>query len=708
MAPARSNKSTRKSPTTLAVSTSPSPASHQREATKANIKMSSSTFTARAARATRTVARTCCPKLWNTFLTMQRYAMRGGRQEVLANIPEEAKKTSVQWRKNRRHQVAKTTSSAAKTKSLLALGTQILSAYLVFSGAQVFSAEFGNTGELVTVLEDKPKFSFVSLAVSAMLLGSFAFMMAMFYLVNHPDEDMKRYSWQVISATISIFIAVLTFQGIDNTLVNAIITEQGGIRHLLLDFTQQFCWFWILQFALGKATGALGGGGDEDEEDETKGENPDEVWLTEEEKEEIELLVMFWGTLIAHINGFAAINSFSDLQQLSFFAQSPFHAILTVPIAFCVIVGLFHLLDSYRERLALLDGHKDDREYMWDAEAEECENDVAGLCLSFLTAQAVTFSTVGIIPDSEGELEHLGDITGEMYIVQFIWCLVFMAISVLVTRLCSYLQPEEESFQERILGVMNNWSCMSFSWTTLMLFRWCMFYIGLGEDPVFFKVGVALCASCVAFLLITALDNLSDGDFTSDQVDKALRQMILALAILVGFGWEQSFDVGVEALSDKIAIFGSHGLAKFLMTVFLLVIVAPAWKIYIIPTYFRLQEEHDDAREEAQKVYDEITGHDDDYHRFEGIPTSFHDEYGKLKDELERKRQEAERLALEELHEKYDIKNIIQAAETEKRERQQQAQAAAALEEIYCDHQLFYRVLIFRNKSLLKLWGANA
>eukprot|EP00392_Amoebophrya_sp_AT5.2_P010663 g10728.t1 len=472
---------------------------------------------------------------------------------------------------------------------------------------------------------------------------------------------MKRYSWQVISATISIFIAVLTFQGLDNTLVGALIEHQGSTEHICLDFTQQFIWFWILQFALGKATGALFNSDEEDAD-----APPGEVWLEEEEKEEIELLVMFWGTLIAHINGFAAINSFSDVQQLSFFAQTPAHSFLAVPIAFVVIVGLFHLLDAYREKLALADGHKDDREYMWDAEAEECENDVAGLCLSFLTAQTATYLVVGILPDSEGELSDLDDITSGMYWVLLLWCCAFMAVSGAVTRVTAYLEPAEESFQERLLGVVNNWACMSFSWTTLMLFRWVMHYFGLGADPVVFKVGVALAASCVAFLLITVLDNLSDGEFTSDAVDKALGQMILALAILVGFGWEQAFDQSMEAISDKVALFGSSDLAKALLTV--LVVVAPAWKIYIIPTYFKLQEEHNEARDEAQHVYAEVTGHDDDYHRFEAIPASFHEEYAKLKSELERKRHEAEKLALEELHDKYDIKNIIAKSHAEEAE----------------------------------------
>lgn len=34
----------------------------------------------------------------------------------------------------------------------------------------------------------------------------------MFYFVNYPDFDIKRYTWSIITTTISVFTAVLTFQ----------------------------------------------------------------------------------------------------------------------------------------------------------------------------------------------------------------------------------------------------------------------------------------------------------------------------------------------------------------------------------------------------------------------------------------------------------------------------------------------------------------
>ena len=81
-----------------------------------------------------------------------------------------------------------------------------------------------------------------------------------------------------------------------------------------------------------------------------------EEHLSAEEHAKIEMGMKFWGTLIAHINGFAAINSFSELQQLSWFVDSPLQASVIILLAFVVIFGMFQALDWYRERQAMLDG----------------------------------------------------------------------------------------------------------------------------------------------------------------------------------------------------------------------------------------------------------------------------------------------------------------------------------------------------------------
>ena len=50
--------------------------------------------------------------------------------------------------------------------------------------------------------------------IACMLLGSVAFVMLLFYVVNWPDDDIRLYAWTIISTTLSIFTAVLAFSGV--------------------------------------------------------------------------------------------------------------------------------------------------------------------------------------------------------------------------------------------------------------------------------------------------------------------------------------------------------------------------------------------------------------------------------------------------------------------------------------------------------------
>eukprot|EP00929_Paragymnodinium_shiwhaense_P002524 TRINITY_DN1027_c0_g1_i1.p1 TRINITY_DN1027_c0_g1~~TRINITY_DN1027_c0_g1_i1.p1 ORF type:complete len:803 (+),score=281.20 TRINITY_DN1027_c0_g1_i1:83-2491(+) len=95
--------------------------------------------------------------------------------------------------------------------------------------------------------------------IAIMLSGSLTFMMGIFYIVNDKDEDIRRYSWQVISATISIFSAVLLFQAI-NGIVDHVSKEVLGLGEygcLFVGFAQLLVWFASMQFILAAISGAI-------------------------------------------------------------------------------------------------------------------------------------------------------------------------------------------------------------------------------------------------------------------------------------------------------------------------------------------------------------------------------------------------------------------------------------------------------------------
>jgi len=455
--------------------------------------------------------------------------------------------------------------------------------------------------------EEEPNIQTIS--VAAMLCGAMTFAMAMFYLVNHPNSDMKRYAWQTMSSTISIFIAVLTFQGVNGMIKEFVIQEDtpnelGFWATTLVGFVQQWVWLGLLFVVLERcATSDAEGDGWEKE-------------LDEQDKALIELNMNFFATIFAHINGFAAINSFAELQQEELFKENFVTAFVMVPIALVYTTIVFKCLDKYRERIEESSGKNEERSEIWNEGAEDAEDDIGSLAISFLWAQSIRYMVRGYMPNAEGVSTAPEKITMDEALMQFAICFV-LAFGILIVNksigdapsIFNFKQLSETEkkfahFFSHILG-------MTFAWVLLYTTTEAVSHIDL-NNPVLSKVIVALLVSVVAFIAISLLeviehkaeveaaDDIKHGQVKAGlQVEdnmKALGQLILSIGILIGFSWEKAFDEALDAISEVDARLYQNGstygksLENFSLTFILVLIVAPAWRLYIIPTVKRLEE----------------------------------------------------------------------------------------------------------------------
>merc|ERR1711972_163039 len=119
-----------------------------------------------------------------------------------------------------------------------------------------------------------------------------------------------------------------------------------------------------------------------------------------------------------------------------------------------------------------------------------------------------------------------------------------------------------------------------------MCFAWCLFF---SSQWLFAKtsfsgmlnvVVIALFVTSVALSLIYAMDVLADMPETGKDFDKAIRAVVQALGILIGFSWEKAFDTAVEEVVDEVS-FLPPPIPKLALALILAAAVIPAWKWYI-------------------------------------------------------------------------------------------------------------------------------
>lgn len=479
----------------------------------------------------------------------------------------------------------------------------------------------------ITNVEDliAEKMEEVDLTMAFMLLGSVTLVMCLFYLVNHSDQDIKEYSWQVISATIAIFTSVLMFQAVNG--VSEKIMEDGGLEEYGVGvavgvvYFQLIVWFVMLEFIIARISFAhsdevlpaieeeFGAGG--------RGSTLNNSALYSSEcsrmsvpfnredtesrvKREKMLMLKCWSTLLAHTTGFAAIHAGGALQHLDIFSDKPLYAMMSVILNCVFLLLVFLISDTIRHGCGESVEVK-----MWDEETEEAENDIASLALSFLCSQALRFQLGGDLPGITG-LEPSSMMHENCYVQGLLGCSAGCAcISVLVLLFFG---------TSRWAHILQETVSLSFSW--------CIYYASkesviklvlfitnaehLDQNTVCIRVSLACLVSMLALCIIFFLDTIEDMDFTGDAADKAIRSIIGAIGILVGFSWEQAFEGGVEVIAEVTISRGRWYpiITKLALATALAFLIVPAWRKYILKNTFLnqgLKEEHKQRRDERKR-----------------------------------------------------------------------------------------------------------
>ncbi|CAK9058275.1 unnamed protein product [Durusdinium trenchii] len=452
-----------------------------------------------------------------------------------------------------------------------------------------------------------------NICISMMLLGCMGFMMANFYLVNWPDEDIRRISWEVISSTVSIFSAVLLFQACNKALEYYILEGLWIWYQLAVDMVHMLLWFTALQLVLAYLSGAMGAHEEVSSRRWSLRKSLSLTWMSPSTRlkraqsaemhfKAVKINTVCWATLLGHVTGFAAINAWGTLQQAV--PRNLLCCGLIPLVTFAGIWSIYQATEKLRKIQIEQDEEEDEFEELWGEEVAETENDVMSLAVSFLLVQALRFCISGYLPNAEGNdpkgLKQSNLACELLLFAAFVFG-GFDIVQISLRKLLklgnegSDVEEQRVSYNELDQAHRYHTWCrdilaMATAWSIHFSVDWWL-SANIMADGAVLAVICAVVVTCFALLLIFVLDKLADMEFTDNEVDSSLRALISSLGILIGFSWERSFDEAVGGLAEG-RVFGlPPPVLTLILAIFLASMVVPAWKWYILPVVESHKEE---------------------------------------------------------------------------------------------------------------------
>jgi hypothetical protein len=307
-----------------------------------------------------------------------------------------------------------------------------------------------------------------------------------------------------------------------------------------------------------------------------------------------------WGGFLGHVTAFASITVYMQVQRRLHHSIGPAGVFLIPVAAVLGFVVLFFITGRIRAAVEALDGGETKSDEIWEDVAQEVENDVFAICLSFLVAECVFF----LIEGDEYRVRHAEHSDAQIWV-----CVGAAVVFALMMIGTSYVRHAAERIQSqrkligrrRLLDICQSLFAFAFAWCTLAAVTWKCdhFRESLNWTHIWTEVMAAMIIAFSSVAAVVIIDKIADMESVSPQMEECIRDSVMSFGFLIGFSWEHAFHKSIEDITSEFNVDDhvSKSLQGFAFCVVLVAIVFPAYRWYIVPTVYRLTEQ----KEESQK-----------------------------------------------------------------------------------------------------------
>lgn len=406
---------------------------------------------------------------------------------------------------------------------------------------------------------EKPEGDHAGYLFAIGMFGTIVTLAVVFSMASMDNSTVRCYTWASLDNVTAVFVAVLFFQAFD-TLLDDYVPNP---HHKVMVQTFHAVVLLLLAFVLS--------------------------WTLR--KNETHLAIFCAAG--AHYVSFASMHA-AILFVNHHWSSVVYEVFVGLGIVMLCLAVLYAATEAGRKAA----GMEDDA---WQDKFDDLQNDFGAMAVAVVWSLLVRACIAGeyhhISDDEESEGEH----SSTERMTMLIYAIAMIPIAGFAVKMMSNASRRMEVAgtltygKKRVIMFVSAVLCMSVAWGFLLWGEWEFDKVkGEGGPEIQGKVYFALTATSVSCLTIVGL-GLSGSGSRGRHERKVL---LVALSLLVGWSWEESFDAAVEAVTEET---GNEGQVKIAIALGLGCIILPVYAKFLKPIAMKYEEELEAADEAAEK-----------------------------------------------------------------------------------------------------------